>query len=232
MLPWVGEFRITSIQGMRELPGREPKPHNGLDGVAVDKRVRAVKDGIVVISGIITDRRNPSWAFGHRVWFRDKNGLIVCGNHLEERYVKVGEKVKEGDIIGYEGGTGDCSPAGASHLHFEIRDKLGVGCKYPSAAKYLGIPNKVGKYNSEQFNPTKKAEPDKIYIPFKHGDKVRVTAVTSNGNKKYGRTYTNVLFRLYHEVYNVIGDSQTDRVVIGIGSTITAAVNISDIQRV
>ena len=221
MLPWVGEYRITSIQGMRELPGREPKPHNGMDAVSVDKRIRAAKDGVIVISGIITDRRNPSWAFGSRVWFRDKNGVIVENNHLDERYVKVGERIKEGDIIGYEGSTGDCYPVGASHLHFGVRSKLGAGYTALSAAKYLGIPNKVGIYNSEQFNPNK-PEPPKIYTPFRHGDKVRVTAVTASGNKIYGRTYTNALYRIYHEVYNVIGDPKGNRVVIGVGHFIVS----------
>ena len=235
MLPCVGEFRITSKQGLRELPGREPKPHNGLDFVCADKRIRAAKSGVAVISGIITDRRNPSWAFGSRVWFRDLNGVIVENNHLDERYVKVGERIKEGDIIGYEGGTGDCYPVGASHLHFGVRNKLGAGYTALSAAKYLGIPNVVGFYNSEQFNPNK-PEPEFIYMPFHHGTKVRVKAVSSNGNKKYGRTYTNVLFRLWHDVYNVIGDldenKNTDRIVIGIGSTATAAVRAADLERV
>lgn len=231
MLPWVGEFRITSIQGLRYLPGREPKPHNGMDAVSVDKRIRAAKDGVIVISGIITDRRNPSWAFGSRVWFRDKNGVIVENNHLDERYVKVGERIKEGDIIGYEGSTGDCYPVGASHLHFGVRNKLGAGYTALSAAKYLGIPNKVGIYNSEQFNPNK-PEPPKILLPFRHGDKVSITAVTANGNRRYGRTYTGALFRLWHDTYNVIGDPKGNRVVIGKGNIIVAAVKGEDIERV
>ena len=168
--------------------------------------------------------------FRSRVWFRDKNGVIVCNNHFDERYVKLGEQIKEGDIIGYEGSTGDCYPVGASHLHFELRDKLGTGYKNPNAAKYLGIPNKVGIYNSEQFYPAKK-EPPKICIPFRHGDKVRVTAVTASGNKIYGKTYTNALYRIYHEVYNVIGDPKGNRVVIGVGNVIVAAVNGEHLEK-
>lgn len=78
-----------------------------------------------------------------------------------------------------------------------------------------------------------KADPVKSvhFQPFKHGDKVRLSAVSSNGNKKYGRTYTGALFRMYSDEYNVIGDPETDRVCIGIGSTITAAVNAKDLEK-
>ena len=139
--PYKGNFRVTSIQGPRW-----GVPHRGLDMVGIDKQIYAVSDGTVVISQIITDRNNPSWAFGNRVWIRDKQNKIVCYNHLSQRRVSVGQAVKQGDLIGVEGGTGNCVPPGASHLHIELRSNLGAPFQELKIYEYLGMPNQVKIY--------------------------------------------------------------------------------------
>ena len=63
------------------------------------------------------------------------------------------------------------------------------------------------------------------------GSKVKVTRTFMSGNKKKGYTYTGDIFTCWYEVYDVI-QIKGDRVVIGIGSTVTAAVNINDITKV
>lgn len=139
--PYKGQFRVTSIQGMRR-----GQPHRGLDMVGVNKNIYAVSDGTVAISAIITDKNNPSWAFGNRVWIRDSQGKIVCYNHLSQRRVSVGQVVKKGDLIGVEGGTGNCVPAGASHLHLELRSNLGAPFQELKIYDYIDIPNAVAVY--------------------------------------------------------------------------------------
>jgi murein DD-endopeptidase MepM/ murein hydrolase activator NlpD len=153
--PYKSNFRMTSPQMANRTVMGVTANHNGIDLVGVDKNLYAVSDGIVVKSEIITDRNNQSWEFGNRVWYKDTSGKIVCYNHMTTRNVQVGQTVKAGDLIGVEGATGRVT---GSHLHFEIRDKLGIGFKCFNAAEYLGITNKVGLYI---YNPpVKQAEPD------------------------------------------------------------------------
>lgn len=66
----------------------------------------------------------------------------------------------------------------------------------------------------------------------KAGDKVRVVNVTTSGGVKRGKIYnSNSTFVVYHDVYDVISVNG-DRVVIGIGKTVTAAVHRNDLAKV
>lgn len=141
MYPYKSNFRVTSPQMPTRTVAGVTAPHNGIDLVGVDKNIYAVSDGTVVKSEIITNRANEAWQFGNRVWIRDRQNKIVCYNHLATRKVAVGQVVKVGDWIGVEGSTGRST---GSHLHFEVRDRLGAGFKVFSAAEYIGIANNVG----------------------------------------------------------------------------------------
>lgn len=66
----------------------------------------------------------------------------------------------------------------------------------------------------------------------KAGDKVRVVNVTTSGGRKRGKIYnSNSTFVVYHDVYDVISVNG-DRIVIGIGKTVTAAVHRNDLEKV
>lgn len=148
MLPYKGRIRITSVQMPSRTVMGKTAPHNGMDLVGDDKRIYAVQSGAVVVS-VNTEPPNSAWQFGSRVWIKDAQGKIACYNHLSERLVKEGDQIKAGQQIGVEGSTGRST---GSHLHFEVRDRLGAGYKVYSAAEYLGIPNVTGIY-------TPKSEP-------------------------------------------------------------------------
>lgn len=64
----------------------------------------------------------------------------------------------------------------------------------------------------------------------KKGDKVKVTRTTQSGGKTRGYQYSGGTFVCWYSVYDVI-QVKGDRVVIGIGSTVTAAVNIKDLAK-
>lgn len=64
----------------------------------------------------------------------------------------------------------------------------------------------------------------------KKGDKVKVTRTFKQGNKTKGYQYAGGTFVCWYSVYDVI-QVKGDRVVIGIGSTVTAAVNMKDLAK-
>lgn len=96
------------------------------------------------------------------------------------------------------------------------------------AAKYGTTYQKIAAYNGIT-NPNLIRVGQKIKIPatsapesFKKGDKVKVlNAVTYDGKS----------FKTYYDTYDVI-QVNGDRVVIGIGSTVTAAVNTANLRKV
>lgn len=65
----------------------------------------------------------------------------------------------------------------------------------------------------------------------KKGDKVKVIRTVKQGNKTKGYQYAGGMFTCYYSVYDVI-QVKGDRVVIGIGSTVTAAVKMADLAKV
>lgn len=64
----------------------------------------------------------------------------------------------------------------------------------------------------------------------KKGDKVKVIRTFKQGNKTKGYQYAGGTFVCWYSVYDVI-QVKGDRVVIGIGSTVTAAVNMKDLAK-
>jgi murein DD-endopeptidase MepM/ murein hydrolase activator NlpD len=129
--------------------------HEGMDifGPAMGTPVRAVKDGKVLradanfvdmtaskLDSIMeqcrrehrTSEKNEDLFRGCQVWIDHGNGMVTRYAHLSRINpgLKVNEKVKRGDLIGFVGvsGTGQNLPGRAKypHLHFEIR----LGDKY------------------------------------------------------------------------------------------------------
>lgn len=64
----------------------------------------------------------------------------------------------------------------------------------------------------------------------KKGDKVKVIRTFKQGTKTKGYQYAGGTFVCWYSVYDVI-QVKGDRVVIGIGSTVTAAVNMKDLAK-
>lgn len=93
--------------------------HSGLDfGGGLGLPIKAPADGVVVFAGPLTVRGNAT--------FIDHGWGIYSGFfHQSEIKVKVGDKVKAGDIIGLVGNTGRVNnasdyPGAGAHLHWEV----------------------------------------------------------------------------------------------------------------
>ena len=134
-----GKVTLTSHFGWRTLNGQRDY-HKGVDLSGTDKTLVAPCDGVIGSSTIITDKSNLTWQWGNyiRIDTADRLKIFMC--HMAQRKVKVGQKVKAGDVVGIEGNTGYSF---GSHCHFEVR-KNGESV---DPTPYLGIPNEWGQYD-------------------------------------------------------------------------------------
>lgn len=141
MLPYLtGSVRVTSPYGRRVLFGRS-EMHRGIDlvGDPADKTVRAVADGVIGRSLVVTDPGNRTSEWGEYVRLDLADGRMVYYCHLSRRLVRAGQTIRAGEAIGVEGATGKVT---GGHLHFEVR-KSGVAI---DPTGLLGIPNETGAY--------------------------------------------------------------------------------------
>ena len=92
--------------------GRGRRGHSGVDiKTTPNDKVLATFDGVVVQSG-------PYFGYGNYIVIRHAYGFSTCYSHQSKNFVKVGQKVKAGEVIGLTGQTGRAT---TPHLHFEIR---------------------------------------------------------------------------------------------------------------
>lgn len=132
--------------------------HEGVDLAKVGDRVpvRSVCDGVVV-----QDFDNPAgrnYGISATIW-DDKQGCAWMHNHMIENLVSVGDRVKAGQIIGYEGSTGN-STGKHDHLNFMITNPDGSrkyntkeqnwGLLDPKYPRDLGAP--VNLPNVEEYS--------------------------------------------------------------------------------
>jgi murein DD-endopeptidase MepM/ murein hydrolase activator NlpD len=103
---------VSSFFGVRQKPGHRYREfHSGMDWAAPSGTpVTATADGIVSFSG-------RCGANGNLVVLEHGRGYSTFFAHNRENLVKVGQKVKRGDTIGYVGSTGNST---GPHVHYEI----------------------------------------------------------------------------------------------------------------
>jgi len=104
---------ITSYFGLRYHPiDRETKGHAGIDFISsFATSIHSTAKGKVTFAGI-------KGGYGKCVIIEHKYGFETIYGHLTGYYVKVGQEVNKGKIIGFLGSTGKSTGA---HLHYEIR---------------------------------------------------------------------------------------------------------------
>ena len=169
------------------------KSHNGIDmrtviGNTSMRPVYSAEDGTVsatqVWDGHTKDERSMQ-SYGNRVDISHASykgkALLTRYAHLSSFCVKVGQKVKEGQLIGYSGDTGNCYGA---HLHFEVRWKgqrtnplnwLDADFAAASTAVRLGGYQSVARPAAEKTQPV---QMQTVTVgPISNGDAARLYAL-------------------------------------------------------
>ena len=154
-LPVSGNFKVTCVYHKKG--DWAAGHHTGIDIVSYNRLVYGTCNGVV-----------------HRVGFDKSYGnYIVVYNESDDTYhwfchlasykVKVGDKVNRTRVIGVMGSTGNSSGV---HLHYEIRLSCNKYDMTSNPATYMGIPNRVGFYNSINYSIDKKKSEvgDKVAI--------------------------------------------------------------------
>ena len=107
---WPVEGPISSSFGVR-MRGVSPDLHRGVDlSVPVGTPVRPILDGRVRFAGTMQ-------GYGLVVWVDHNDNLLSVYAHLSEIQVETGQSVRQDEVIGLSGQTGNSTGA---HLHLEV----------------------------------------------------------------------------------------------------------------
>ncbi len=110
--------KITSKFGNRTVKG-VPGYHNGIDLVAMVPDGSSATDYITAHSAGTVQAVGYDASAGNYVNIQVNSGTLMVYYHLKEKSaLKVGSAVKQGQIIGYMGSTGNSTGA---HLHWGIK---------------------------------------------------------------------------------------------------------------
>ena len=103
---------ITGVYGSQRILNGIPKwPHYGLDFAADEgTKIKAMLDGVVTLVELDLFYTGGTLIFDHG------HGISTLYMHMEKIFVKNGQKVKQGDIIGTVGSTGRATGA-----HLDVR---------------------------------------------------------------------------------------------------------------
>lgn len=98
--------------------------HKGIDigtNAEIGKRVVAAASGTVIYSAYQSGSSSAA-GYGNYLIIYHGNGFATLYAHMDSKAVSTGQRVSQGQLIGYSGNTGGVAP----HLHFEIRKATSV----------------------------------------------------------------------------------------------------------
>lgn len=132
-------IKVTSGYGLRR-----KKFHEGIDLAGkLGSPVYAAHDGTVGIDGM------QFYGFGKLVVLRSTGqDFISLYGHLNAVYVRPGQRVTAGELIGEVGATGDAT---GPHLHFEIRTKP-MGAPYHQSVDPQILLSKITKVHRSNLS--------------------------------------------------------------------------------
>ena len=134
LLAWPMEGTLTQGYGNTGFRSLGYSFHNGIDVAApAGTPIYAVADGVVEDTG------KGNGSYGNWVTVRHANitagrSFISLYAHMSSFRVKEGQKLKTGDLIGFEGNTGNTTrllygPHRGYHIHFTLFDAEGYGVR-------------------------------------------------------------------------------------------------------
>lgn len=174
---FTGNFKITCVYGQKGNLWASGM-HSGIDLVGITStKVYSICNGTVERAGY------DKGGFGNYVRIKEdgtENRIYLA--HLDKIYVRVGQKVSYVTVVGKMGSTGNAT---GSHTHVEIRRfENGRAVKKLNPATYMGIPNKIGNYNSANYQ-------------MKKGQKQELRTLARNTNLRNAPTTQGTTATLY-----------------------------------
>ena len=152
---WGGTFGMTRI----DRHTNQPRMHEGLDFYAEPGTpVYAMFDGEIVRADSGYGNNYVDGSFGNQLQIKSTDGKVVAQYaHLQagkpiatnprtQSPYAVGDKVQQGDLIGYTGRTGNAIDVPNPHLHFGIK----IGGQWTDPRNYIN-----GSYGSTQSSVNK-----------------------------------------------------------------------------
>lgn len=121
--------------------------HNGIDIVGYKSKtcwLVAHSDGVVVGTRNDYNKTDKTGnSYGNYVKIKHDNGMFTMYGHIKYNtvQVKVNQKVRKGDVIGYMGNTGHSFGA---HLHFEVRNEKDIRI---DPTPYIDSDLPISKFN-------------------------------------------------------------------------------------
>ena len=128
--PFKGQYPITQEYGV-VIPGvtYKDRPHSGIDyGCPEGTPILASGDGVVQYAAF------DGTGYGNWIVIVHPDGKATLYAHLSQRLVIPGAQVKQGDVIGKSGNTGNST---GPHLHFEARKSWGDWRSHQNPVTFL-----------------------------------------------------------------------------------------------
>ncbi|MEO8065683.1 MAG: peptidoglycan DD-metalloendopeptidase family protein [Candidatus Doudnabacteria bacterium] len=156
LLGWPMEGTLTQGYGNTGFTALGYNYHNGIDIAAPPgSPIYAAGDGVVVGTGTGTGAYGNWVAIKHTVGQFSGRAIVSLYGHMSSFTLNKGQSVKQGDLVGFEGNTGNTTrliygPHRGYHLHFTVFDAEGFGIS-PGA-----YPNIYGPYDvpyGATYNP-------------------------------------------------------------------------------
>lgn len=151
-IPLIGNFKVTTEY--KRKGNWAAGWHTGIDLVG-NENIYSSCFGVVSDIGIDNSYGN------YLVIKNDIDGRFHWFCHLSKINIKKGDRVEKGTLIGIMGSTGNST---GKHLHFEIRNPSNKYADTINPANYMGIPNIVGNYNSDNYQISNEKDNNELKI--------------------------------------------------------------------